>query len=306
MVYSLRQRRNRFGAVFAVQLAELEQHTDRSAEQIAEDQFIRLKGMIRHAGANVPYYQQLFRAIGFDPKSLQSLEDLRQIPPLDKETVREQHRRLIAQTNVGRTMTNHTGGTTGKSLQLIVTQEANQRTYAWWWFHYGWTGIKHGDRIATFWGQPVAAPDSLRPPFWVHDRLENELLFSSQHMTPNTLPFYADALADFKPLLIRGYPSSIYLVALYLLDAGRKDIRPKAVYPSSETLFDFQREVIEQAFGCKAYSFYGNAERVGILMECQAGNFHIASEACVVEVLRADGSPAAEGEAGELVCTGLL
>jgi phenylacetate-CoA ligase len=306
LVYSFRQHSNRFGGVFAAQLAELERHIHRSVEEIAQDQLACLKRMVIHAGANVPYYRQLFQSVGFKPESLQSLDDLRRIPLLDKETVREQYDELIATSKVGRTIAMHTSGTTGKALHLIISQEANQRYYAWWWFHYGWAGIQRGDRVATFWGQPVAAPDSLRPPFWVRDRLENELFFSSQHITPHTLPLYADALADFKPVLIRGYPSSIYLLALYLLETGREDIRPKAVYPSSETLFDFQRKVIEQAFGCKAYSYYGNAERVAQFLQCREGNFHVATEACVVEVLNADGSPAAAGELGELVCTGLI
>lgn len=306
LVYSLSQHSNRFGGVFRAQLAELKQHARHSAEEVMANQLGHLKHMLIHAGTNVPYYRQLFQSIGFSPESLQSLDDIRQIPLLDKERVRELDDMLIAESDLGRTITTHTSGTTGKSLHLIITREANQRYYAWWWFHYGWVGIRRGDRIASLAGHPVALPDSLRPPFWVRDWLENELIFSSQHITPVTLPLYADTLADFKPVLIRGYPSSIYLLALYLLEVGRKDIRPKAVFPASETLFDFQRLVIEQAFGCKAYSYYGNAERVSQILQCKEGNFHIASEACVVEILKADGTPAAVGEMGELVCTGLL
>jgi len=306
LVYSVRQRSNRFGGVFAAQLAELERNVHHSAEEISEDQLTRLKRTVIHVGANVPYYRRLFRSIGFEPESLHSLDDLRRIPLLDKETVRERHNQLIATSEVGRTVAMHTSGTTGKALHLTITQEANQRSYGCMWFHYEWAGIHRGDRVATFSGHPVAAPDSLRPPFWVRDRLENELFFSSQHITPHTLPFYATALADFKPVLVRGYPSSIYLLALYLLEAGREDIRPKAVYTSSETLLDFQRKVIEQAFGCRAYSYYGNAERVAHILQCRAGNFHVVTEACVVEVLRPDGSLAPAGESGELVCTTLI
>lgn len=132
------------------------------------------------------------------------------------------------------------------------------------------------------------------------------MIFSSQHLAPSTLSIYADTLSRFRPVVVRGYPSSIYLVALYLLEAGRTDIRPKAVFTSSETLLAFQRRAIEEAFGCRAYSYYGNTERVAHLLECQAGNFHILTESCVVEIVKENGDPAQPGESGELICTGLF
>jgi phenylacetate-CoA ligase len=78
------------------------------------------------------------------------------------------------------------------------------------------------------------------------------------------------------------------------------------VYTSSETLHDYQRKVIEQAFGCKAYSRYGNNELVAHILQCREGHFHVVTEVCIVEVQSPDGSPAAVGEVGELVCTSLV
>jgi phenylacetate-CoA ligase len=187
---------------------------------------------------------------------------------------------------------------------VFVNRESTQRHYACQWFHYGWAGIKRGERIATFAGHPVAPQDKVVPPFWIHDRFEHELLFSTIQMSPQTLPDYADALADYKPILIRGYPSCIYLIALYLLDVGRKDIHPKAVFVSSETLLSYQRKMIERAFDCKVYSFYANTEGVAHILQCSIGNFHIATESCFVEILNPDGLPSKAGELGEMICTG--
>jgi len=306
LLYSFQQRRNRFGKIFREQLEELQRNRSLSFEERTRDQFQRLKALLIYVRDNVPYYHDLFQSIGFSPESFQKFEDLRQIPLLDKETVRTEKDRLISKAKLGPIIHTHTSGTTGKALHLLLTREASQRAYACVWFHYTWAGIQRGDRIATFAGHPVARPESLKPPFWIYDPLENEMFFSSYHITPATLPFYVKALAQFRPVLIRGYPSSIYLLAMYLLQTGRDDIRPKAVFTSSETLFDFQRKAIEQAFGCKVYSYYGNTERVAHLLECQERNFHVITESCVIEILRPDGSPASFGECGELVCTGLF
>ncbi len=304
--HSLKRRSERFGGVFASQLDELECDQHRSFDVVAVEQLDSLRRLLAFAGAKVPYYRDLFQKIGFDPAGLQSLDDLRLIPMLDKEAVHANSDWLVPEEYSEPAFMTHTSGTTGKGLHLFLSREANQRSYACIWFHYGWSGIKRGDRIATLAGHPVTRPDTLRPPFWVRDYVENEILFSSQHMTPQTLPLYADVLAEFQPVLICGYPSSVYILALHLLESGRDDIHPKAVYTSSETLMDFQRAAIEEAFGCKAYSIYGNAERSAHILQCEYGNFHIQPQFSVVEVLTLEGAPAEPGQAGEMVCTSLI
>lgn len=42
-----------------------------------------------------------------------------------------------------------------------------------------------------------------------------------------------------------------------------------AIFTSSETLFQSQREAIERAFACKVFDFYGMAERVVFATECE-------------------------------------
>ncbi len=305
MTYSIINDTKRYGGVFQEQLATLEKNATRSLAEIEQDQVDNLKRILIHAGTTVPYYIQLFKKLNFKPANIESLDALKQIPVLDKETVRMHPEEFISNANEGKRIIAHTSGTTGKALKLVVSKATEQLSYAGVWFHYGWSGIRRGARIATFSGHPVAKPERMEPPFWVFNRIENELLFSSQHITPQTLPAYLQALQEFKPELIRGYPSSIYLIALYRLETGQK-ILPKAVYTSSETLLDFQRKVIEEAFECKAFSYYGNAERVAQILQCSEGNFHILTETGIVEVLNPDGSPTPPGEEGELVCTGLI
>lgn len=297
---------NGFGRAFREQLAEFQCHQHWSQEKLLEDQFTRLKSLFIYAETYVPYYRELFSSIGFNSQNMRSLNELREIPILDKETVWEKKDLLLSRAKIGKRIPTHTSGTTGKALHLKLSKEAYQRSYACAWFHYSRVGIQRGDRIATLAGHPVVPSEQLRPPFWVYNRAENELIFSSQHLTPTTLPFYTEALSRFRPMCVRGYPSSIYLVAMYLLETGRTDIRPKAVFTSSETLLDFQRIAIEKAFGCEVYSYYGNAERVAHILQCEEKNFHVLTETCVVEVLRKDGSPACPGEEGELICSGLL
>jgi phenylacetate-CoA ligase len=305
-IYSARQRSNRFGGVFTQTLSELIRNSRRPGDERAADQLDRLRTILKRAGAEAPYYNNLFGSVGFDPGRVRGVADLRSLPLLDKETIRYQGRQLRSTAFTGPVIHTHTSGTTGKGLHLVISQEAYQRSYACMWYHYTWVGVRRRERVATIAGHPVASPKELRPPYWTQDWLEQERFFSSQHLGPATLPSYAESLDQFHPSLLRGYPSSIYPIAAYLIESGRSVARPKAIVTSSETLFDRQRAAISRAFGCPILSYYSNAERAAHILQCPEGNFHVATELCVVEVLRADGSPADSGETGEMVCTSLI
>jgi len=62
--------------------------------------------------------------------------------------------------------------------------------------------------------------------------------------------------------------------------------------------------VMEQAFQCKVYNWYGNAEQVGNIVECEEGNLHVKEDHSFVEFIGPDGRPAQPGELAEMVCTG--
>jgi phenylacetate-CoA ligase len=197
----------------------------------------------------------------------------------------------------------HTSGTTGTGLQFPISSECFQREYAFRAVHYLWGGIQEAGRYAFCSGHPVTYYDRQRPPFWVYDYANNWLLLSSYHLTEKNLPQYIAELDKFQPVLLAGYPSSLYLLALANQRLGQR-VHPRAVYVSSETLFDFQRRAIEASFGRKVFMFYGNTEMCGNIVECERGKHHLKLEHSYVELLRSDGRPACAGEEGRLVCTG--
>ncbi|MHC4564502.1 MAG: phenylacetate--CoA ligase family protein [Planctomycetota bacterium] len=159
-----------------------------------------------------------------------------------------------------------------------------------------------GSKWAFCAGHPVAHHSRRAPPFWVHDYANNWLLMSSYHLTEANLLHYISRLQKFKPDLLGGYPSSIYLLALANRHLGCK-VRPRAIYTSSETLFDHYRKVIEESFGCRVFTYYGNAERAAFIAECEHGRCHLRPEHSYVEFLDSDDKPAANGSEGRMICT---
>ena len=304
-LYSLKARNQRFGKTFHEQMRLLREDEKLSREEKARRQVSDLKATLRYAYENVPYYRSLFDQVDFRPDDLQSIEDLRKIPLLERDVVRTKNTELHSTKYTGRVFTHHTSGTTGTSLGFTLSEEANQIHYGCVWHHYGWIGVRRGDRVATFGGHPLVHPDRRKPPFWLYDTVENETYFSSRHISPETVPYYVEHLLRFKPVMVKGIPSFLNLVAQHMIERGIT-YTPRGVFTYSETLLDHQRKALEQAFNCVIYNFYSNGERSGHILQCGHGKLHVLTETSVIEIIRADGSPAGVGEVGELVITNFI
>lgn len=142
------------------------------------------------------------------------------------------------------------------------------------------------------------------PPFWRKNRIFNNTLFSSYHLSENNIKHYVNKIRVIKPVFIDSYPSSIAFIADYLLKNGINDIKTKAIITSAETLFDHQREKIEMAFSSKVYDQYGSAEQVVFACQCKEGCYHVNPEYGYLEVLDKNDEPVKSGELGDFVVTG--
>ncbi len=304
-LYSLKVRNRRFGRAFHQQMRLLQANENLSREEKTRRQVSDLKATLHYAYENVPYYRSLFDQVGFRPDDMQSIVDLKKIPLLERDIVRSKNAELHSTTFAGPKFSHRTSGTTGTALSFTLSEEANQRHYGCVWHHYGWVGMRRGDRLATFGGHPLAHPDRQKPPFWLYDAAENELYFSVQHISPKNAPYYVEQLLRFKPVIVRGIPSFLNLIAQHMIDSGIY-YTPRGVFTYSETLLDRQRKALEQVFNCTAYNFYSNGERSGHVLQCGHGKLHVLTETGVIEIVRADGSPAAAGEVGELVITNMI
>lgn len=102
-----------------------------------------------------------------------------------------------------------------------------------------------------------------------------------------------------------GYPSALYAVAQYALDHGQRPAKARAVFTSAESLTDYMRTAIEDAWQAPVYDRYGAVEGCVSASQCEHGRYHVNSEVGIIEILDQEGRPAAPGIEGEVICTGL-
>lgn len=272
-----------------------------SREQWQAWQTVRLATVLERAATRVPYYRGLWA--GRPSPSWTRLADW---PILEKEVLRERAREFVADDcDADRMYREHTSGTSGNALDLWLTRPTLRAWYAlnearW----RRWYGVAPGDHWALLGGRLITPVAERRPPFWVWNRALKQLYLSAFHLAPDLIPHYLDALIEHRVTSLLGYASALYALAQGAL-ALKRPLPMQVAITNAEPLYDYQRQVIAQAFQCPVRETYGMAEYVTAAGECEAGGMHLWPEVGWVEIVEGE-QPVVAGTTGDLVCTGLL
>jgi phenylacetate-CoA ligase len=276
-------------------------------DRMEELQLHRLRRVVGHAYERSPYYRRIMDASGTKPDDLRSLADIRRLPLLTKDVVRSQGADLMTEREPRRGwLHGHTSGTTGSPLGLWYDRDACRVNNAVDRQHKIWAGMGDSDWIGFLLGRVIVPISSSTPPLWRVNRVHRQVWFSSFHLAERYLDQYVAEIERRGLRFLEGYPSTLYVLAKYLLDRGRT-LPLRAVISSSETLHALQREAIEAAFECRLFDFYALAERVIFAGQCEAGaGKHLAEGYGLTEIVDEDGVPVPHGESGYLVGTSLF
>lgn len=270
-----------------------------------EDTLARL---LHRAATHVPFYRDQWseRRRRGDKASWDVLSHW---PILTKEPLRRSPESFLAEDcDPRRMLLIETSGTTGTPIRLWRSRTTEQAWYAMVEARLRrWHGITRHDPWANFGGQRVTPGSRRRPPFWVWNRPMRQLYMSTYHVSPDNVEAYLRALAEYEIQSMLVYPSAAYGLASVAIERGLAAPKMRLVVSNAEALFDFQRAAISRVFQCEVRDTYGQGEIVCAGSECASGSMHFWPDVGVTEWMR-DGGPeaAGPGEAGDLVCTGLV
>ena len=274
-------------------------------EKLHALQLERLRALLCDVGAGVPYYRELFARLGFDPRALRQLADLRALPLLDKATIRA-HTEALKHTQARGLARFNTGGSSGEPLIFFIGNERVSHDVAAKWRATRWWGVDIGDPEIVVWGSPIelAAQDRVRR---LRDALLRSELLPAFAMNEARLDGMLAAIRRRRPRMLFGYPSALAHIAQHAEQRGAvmSDLGIRVAFVTSERLYDEQRAGIERVFGCRVANGYGGRDAGFIAHECPAGGMHITAEDIIVELVDGQGRPVPDGEAGEIVVTHL-
>jgi phenylacetate-CoA ligase len=307
--YSILLDRQRYGGDFKKAKNFLEESQWYSKAQLTEYQEEMLKKLIQYSYKHVKYYRAVMDEMKLKPSDINTIDDLQKLPLLTKKIIKENFNSLLSDEYSLKTVDKgHTSGTTGSPLEICYSKNLINFNYAMLDRQYNWAGVslaKFADKVAVIRGNIIVPLNTARPPFWRYNYLHNQLLLSSFHLTPENIPLYINELKKYKPKALDGYPSTVYILAKFLKNNG-ENLKLDCVLTSSETLYDFQRDTIEESFDCKVFDYYGSAERVLFTTECDRhSGGHIGMEYGITEICGADGEKLEAGSTGAVVATSL-
>lgn len=286
-------------------LRELEHSQWWGGEELYAFRLGKLRSFLQYAYDSVPYYNRLFKECGFVSSQVRDFDDLQKIPFLTKEIIRKNLNTLKSNGYRGRMLLASTGGSTGEPVAVYWDMNRLSWDTAAQLRCHSWFGIDVGEKEAVLWGSPIEINKQNRI-HNLHDYFINTRLLSAFNISEQSLKSYLMLLKRWKPSRIYCYSSVIYTFAKYLLN--RELIAPikslKAIFPTAEPLYDFQREVVQKAFGCPVSIEYGARDVGAVAHECPDGKLHVNAENIIIEVQTNENQVHKEGT-GEIVITNM-
>ena len=277
-----------------------------SREQILQIQNEKIKKQVRHVYENVPYYKNLMDKKGVSPEDIQGVDDIKKLPFLTKDDLREAYPYGLLGTDLKNCVRIHsTSGTTGKRVVAFYTQndidmwdeccaraivaaggtkdDVVQVSYGFGLFTGG-AGLNGGSHKVGCLTLPMSSGNTDRQIQFMMDLGATILC-----CTPSYAAYIGESLAE------RGYKP--------------EDNKLKAGIFGAEPWTEEMRRSIEKSLGIKAYDIYGLTETSGpgVAYECEVQKgMHINEDHFYVEIINPDtGEVLPDGEKGELVFTSL-
>lgn len=272
----------RYGKVYNEQRTFLQEFDKLSLQEKLEFQEAELVKFIKYAYENSEFYRTLYKEI--DINTIKQVSDLKKLPIVDKEMIRANMNKINTVSRKG-AIEGHTGGTTGKSLVILMTPEDMMKRMAMLDHFKSRVGFEHLKmRRATFNGKHIVPPNQKKKIFWRYNAACKQMIYSSFHITEDNMKYYVDSLNHYKPQAIDGFFTSMLDIAGYIERHDIKlEFKPIAIFPTSETLTKSGRELLERIFKCKVYDQYASSEGAPFITECEKQVLHMELASGVFE-----------------------
>lgn len=184
----------------------------------------------------------------------------------------------------------HTGGSTGEPLKYLMSVKDYSIGMALLFLGWKSAGYRLGDKVAIIAGRSLVGPQDNFLAFLkrtTNDYFLNFKHFTAIDMSEETLTNYCSILNKWKPKFLRGYVSSIMILANYIEKNNIELVfEIKGIMTTAENLLDQQRRYIESVFNTKVFDNYGLEDSGVSAYECTHHNgLHIDNERAYLQVL---------------------
>jgi phenylacetate-CoA ligase len=294
----------------------------------------RLRSIVRHAYATVPFYRRAMDERGLEPQDFQIPSDLSKLPLIDGITVQEHPDEFLSTAFDERTL----------EVSYTSGSQSGVRRKVCWDTRSSVAGIAHYERVwpvlARLAGEPVGRSflrailgETRTQALLSRMGRETRMLFVSSadlsgqmsrrflnrqvfmperpphhHFLSPLVPFehVAERLNAIRPRIAFSFGSYADQFFRFLSEWRDRVALPRVWAYTGDTVSPGGRELAEETFGCLLHSSYNVTEmgRIGFQCERRAGH-HLNVDLCAIRVIDEQGRTVPPGEPGEVVASSL-
>ncbi|MBW2595342.1 MAG: asparagine synthase (glutamine-hydrolyzing), partial [Deltaproteobacteria bacterium] len=254
------------------------------------------------------YYRQAFDNASIHLHNLKFFDDFFAIPTIDRYAVDKHLRQMLT------VLPDHpnadycsTGGTGGKPLSFYMNANRSPTEYSYLVASWERASYKLGVPMAVLRGRAV--PIDRNGFRHEYDPILRHHYYSSFHMSDENMARYLEHIATIGPCFLHVYPSTVAALARFILRNGtHTPTNIRGIIAESEIVYPKQRQMVEDVFGCRYFSCYGQSEKVVLAVGCETSDdYHVWPTYGYFELLDNNDNPVTTpGERGEIVGTGFI
>jgi phenylacetate-CoA ligase len=298
-------------------------------EALKELQFQKLASVLRHAYTYSPYYARKFNEIGCTPDDIKSLDDIQRIPPLTRHDViahrldlvdtRYRHSVtaadraglapgfpvLFARFRRHRLVRNTTTGSTGTPMVFYEDGSTTALNWAHEMRVKHWFGLSLGAREIrmTMLSTEFAGKSRLSS---AREFLWNQVTLPGFFLSDREYELCLREIQRFRPRVLWGLTTALTGLARFIqrANADVSSCQPELIISRAAPLYEHERALLSDVFGCRVTNIYGSRELGHIAMICPHRSLHVNQEDFLLEIEGHDVEQKNTGP-GELLVTRL-
>lgn len=296
-----------YGSSLSAQLKVLKSSEFNDENEILASQNKKLQSLVKHCYETVPYYQRVFKSLGLTPSDIQTREDLQKLPILTKQIIRDNYDDFFS-TAVPPKYRRHasTGGSTGTPLIFCTDKREwslQRASTIRAWENYG---LNLGDKILSLAGSSLTKKGRRLSSKSLYDAvIIRNHKYGCADIDDANLAVILNEFKRLRPKAIRGYGSSLLILARYMERVGYHPDTVKLILTTGEILMPNYRRELERFFNAPLYDAYGAGDGGIVSHECQNHHLHITEELCIIEITNKEGKVLPTGEVGYVTSTDL-
>ena len=301
-----------------------------SPEALRELQFEKLSALLRHAYRWCPFYSRRFKEMGLAPGDIKTLEDIRKIPPLVRQDVIDHRRDMVdlryreaisaaeraphaagsplsfARFRRHKLIRSSSSGSTG--TPTVFYEDGS--TAALNWVHElrlkHWFGLAPGAKEARMSATSMEYPALSKRP-QAREWLWNQMTLPGYFLSDREYELCLRKIRKFRPRVLWAPTFALTGLAQYARRAN-EDIslcRPNLLISRAAPLYEHERKLLTEVFGCPVTNVYGSREVGHVAMNCPHGSTHVNQENYLVEV-EGEGLSQEDAGPGKILITPLF